>query len=84
VSHPEAMTTRTARVSRVSTLYRILWCVAVVLGAVDFFYHKHVAYKIEGFPAFYGIFGFVVAVAGIFIARELHKVLKRSETYYDR
>jgi hypothetical protein len=84
MSHTEPRTTTTARTSRTAMLYRVLWCVAAVLGAVDFFYPKHVAYKIEEFPAFYGIFGFVVAVGAIFIARELHKVLKRSETYYDR
>lgn len=72
------------RKSTVTWIYRGLWCVCAVLGLADLFYHKHTVFRIEGFPAFYGIFGFVVCVGLVLGARELRKILKRDEDYYDR
>ncbi len=46
-------------------------------------YHHHTHYSVERIPAFYALFGFL-AYAGIVTgAKQLRKVLKRPEDYYD-
>jgi hypothetical protein len=40
--------------------------------------------KAEMFPTFYGLYGFVSCVLLVVAAKELRKVLMRSEDYYDR
>lgn len=64
-------------------IYRAAWVVCGLLAFADFFYHKHIVYKIEGFPGFYGLYGFIVCVGLVLGARGLRKVLKRDEDYYD-
>ncbi len=66
---------------------KIFWAVVAicaVLIAADFFYDKHAKFKLEGIFGFYGIFGFVCCVFLVLAAKELRKILKRSEDYYDR
>ena len=74
------------------------FCVAILL--VDVIYslgwHKHAAlqedswlYSFETFPAFYGVFGFVVCAGMVLLARFLRsyngkKILMREEDYWDK
>lgn len=51
---------------------------------IDPFVHKHGPFQLEHWWGFYGLFGFVACVALVLIAKELRKVLMRSEDYYDR
>ncbi len=60
----------------------VLLCAA--LGLADFFYDKHTVFAMEDVPTFFGIFGFVVCVGLVLGAKELRKILKRDEDYYDR
>ena len=65
---------------------KIFWGLVLVcasLGLADFFYGKHIILAFEDVPAFFGIFGFVVCVGLVLGAKELRKVLKRDEDYYD-
>lgn len=64
--------------------YKLLWVVCLVVGVTDFFYHKHITYQIEEFPAFYGLLAFLGAVALMFVARGVREVVRRREDYYDR
>ena len=45
---------------------------------------RHAERAWEGLPGFYAIYGFVACVALVLIAKQLRKVLMRSEDYYDR
>ena len=66
---------------------KLFWGViaaAVILFAADAVYHKHVQLAAESIFGFYGIFGFVVCVALVLIAKGLQKILMRDEDYYDR
>lgn len=58
-----------------------LLCTALLLA--DFFYHKHGHFDFEQIPGFYGIYGFLAYCAIVLSAKQLRKVLKREENYYD-
>jgi hypothetical protein len=72
------------RKGTLSWVHRSLWIACATLALADLFYHKHAVFRIEEFPAFYGILGFLACIVFLFGARELRKVLKRGEDYYDR
>ena len=55
---------------------------AVVLG-LDFVFDRHVEHPWEGLFGFYALFGLAASATVVLVARELRKVLMRSETYYD-
>ncbi len=56
--------------------------ICIVLLAVDFFYERHAARAWEGLIGFYAFYGFVACVALVLIAKEMRKVVMRSEDYY--
>lgn len=61
------------------------YIVLVLLVLPDFFLHKHhLFFKVESWPGFYALFGFVACVAIILISKLLGFWLKRQEDYYDR
>lgn len=72
------------RKESVTLIYRGVWAICAMLAVADFVYHKHAVYGIEEIPVFYGIYGFVMCVALVLGAKELRKILKRGEDYYDR
>ena len=53
------------------------------LFVADFFYHKHVHFAFEDWFGFFGWFGFIGCVALVLAAKELRKLVKRGEDYYD-
>lgn len=65
---------------------RIIWglvTVCILVAAADLFYEKHVPYRFEHWFGFDGVFGFVSCVFLVLAAKQLRKVLKRDEDYYD-
>jgi hypothetical protein len=71
------------------------WCVvnsktvvialAAVSGALlvgDFFYEKHGHFAFEEWFGFYPVFGFVVYVTVVMLAKKLRGLIKRPEDYY--
>jgi len=72
------------RPSSVTLVYRSIWVICGLLAIADFFYTHHPIFNFEKFPAFYGLFGFIVCVGLVLGVKELRKVLKRDEDYYDR
>jgi hypothetical protein len=50
----------------------------------DFFYSKHPFFSIERFPGFYGVYGFAVSFALVLVAKQLRRLLRRDEDYYER
>lgn len=57
-------------------------CVLSVVAQV--FVHVHAEHPWERLFGFYAIYGFVACVLLVLVAKELRKVLMRSEDYYDR
>jgi hypothetical protein len=84
VQHHDTPPPRTARPTLAQRIYRGLWVVCAIAAAADLFYHKHISYRIEEFPAFYGILAFIVCIGLATLAREAGNILKRDEDYYDR
>jgi hypothetical protein len=67
----------------VTRIFYVLIAVCVVLGAADFLYHKHSYFDVEHYPAIYGVFGFLVYGAVIFLAKGLRLIVRRPENYYE-
>lgn len=61
-----------------------LYVACALLFLLDLFVPRHVEHPWEELFGFYGVFGFVACVALVLIAKELRKILMRSEDYYDR
>lgn len=56
----------------------------VLLIVVDLFFPKHPVFPWEGYPSFYGAYGFVAYVSIVLASNYiLRKLLKRKEDYYD-
>ena len=61
-----------------------LAALCVLALAADLFYTKHNHFGVEGWPAFYPVYGFVGSVLLVLAAKQLRRVLKRDEDYYER
>lgn len=67
----------------VKRLLMVFYAICAGLLIIDFVHHRHVVHSWENMWGFYAIFGFVACVALVLIAKEMRKVLMRSEDYYD-
>jgi drug/metabolite transporter (DMT)-like permease len=66
---------------------KIVWGLVILcalLAAADFFYLEETHFPWEAWPAFYAIYGFLGAIALVLAAKELRKLVRRDEDYYDR
>lgn len=66
---------------------RIVYGLAVLCAlalVADFFYTKKPSFDIENIAGFYAIYGFVVSTALVLTAKQMRRVLKRDEDYYER
>ncbi|MCG6900225.1 MAG: hypothetical protein LJE75_09515 [Gammaproteobacteria bacterium] len=68
----------------VRRLLRVLYLACALLLAADLFVHRHVEHDWESLWGFYAGFGFAACVSLVLIARQLRKLLKRPEDYYER
>jgi hypothetical protein len=68
----------------VRRLLGILYLACALLLAADLFVHRHVQHGWETLWGFYAFFGFTACVLLVLLARQLRKLLKRPEDYYDR
>ena len=68
----------------VTLLVRIFYGVCALVVAIDVFVPKHGPFAIEHVFGFYGFYGFAACVALVLIAKQLRRILMRSEDYYDR
>jgi hypothetical protein len=67
----------------VKVLIYSLYVVCAVLVGLDFVIHRHSEYAVEAWYGFYGFYGFVACVFLVLAAKEMRKIVKREETYYD-
>ena len=68
----------------VRRLFRVLYLACALVLAADLFVHRHVEHDWESLWGFYAGFGFAACVSLVLIARQLRKLLKRPEDYYER
>ena len=68
----------------VRRLLRLLYLICALLLAADLFVHRHVEHGWESLSGFYAIYGFAACVLLVLLAKQLRKLLKRPEDYYDR
>lgn len=67
----------------VSWLLRIFYVICILLFVLDFILHRHVSHSWEGLTGFYAIFGFIACVTLVLVAKQMRRILRRKEDYYD-
>jgi len=60
-----------------------LLVLCAILVVLDFVIHRHVTHPWEETFAFYAMYGFAAYVMLVVLAKELRKMVMRSEDYYD-
>lgn len=60
-----------------------LYAACAALFFADFFYHKHAHFTAEGWFGFYALYGFIMCVALVLVAKLMRVFLMRDEDYYD-
>ncbi len=67
----------------VSRVFHALVTVCALLFAADLFYTKHAETAVGAWLGFDGIFGFTACVFLVLAAKQLRRLVKRDERYYD-
>ena len=65
---------------------KVFWGLVAVCAALfcaDFFYHKHIHFGFESWFGFFGWYGFICCVGLVLAAKQMRKIVKRDEHYYD-
>jgi hypothetical protein len=68
-------------VTRIVSGLAVLCALALV---ADLFYTKLPHFTVEGWPAFYPVYGFVGSVLLVLAAKRLRRLLRRDEDFYER
>jgi len=65
---------------------RLVWAIyaiCIALFAVDWLVPKHGPFAVEHWFGFYGIYGFISCVGLVIVAKEMRRIVMRSEKFYD-
>ena len=65
-------------------IIRIFHVICAALLAADILFHRHIAHSIEDVFGFYGFYGFISCWLLVVLAKQLRRLVKRAEHYYDR
>ena len=68
----------------VKKIITTLVMICLVLFVSDAFYQKHPYFTVESVFGFYAIYGFVMCVALVLVAKWIRKFVMRVENYYDK
>lgn len=60
-----------------------LYTLCGLLFLADLFYTRHPHFSFEGWFGFYAGFGFIASVALVLTAKQLRRLLRRDEDYYE-
>lgn len=66
-----------------ATVFGWLAAVCTALVVIEWFVHRHATYPWEGWPGFYAIFGFVAFAGIVLLGKQLRRVIRRDDDYYD-
>jgi len=69
--------------STLNLIIAVLVISCIALFAVDFFYHKHGHFDFEQWPGFYAWYGFISYCAIVLTAKQIRKLIGRSEDHYE-
>ena len=69
--------------SNVNKIVYGLYGLCALLAVADFVYHRHSILSFEAWPGFYAWYGFLGCVGLVLGAKEMRKLVKRDEDYYD-
>ena len=83
MEHPDEKQYLFDKPENVNHLLRGFYAVCGILFVLDFVLHRHMTHVWERLPGFYAIFGFVACVVLVLVAKEIRKVVRRREDYYD-
>ena len=67
----------------VKALIYALYVVCLVLFGLDFVIERHGDHPLEALYGFYAIYGFVSCVFLVLAAKELRKIVRRGDDYFD-
>ena len=67
----------------VKRLLNIFYSCCILLFALDFVIHRHIAHSWENLWGFYPIYGFIGCVILVLVATWMRSFLMRDEDYYD-
>ena len=71
----------------IRNVHKIFWALVVVCAGLllcDAFIHRHTEFAFQGWFGFFGLYGFFLSFLLVLTSKELRKILKRDEDYYDR
>jgi hypothetical protein len=71
------------RKENVTKIAWTLYLVCAILVLLDLPIHRHAEMGFDGNFGFYGAYGFIGSVFLVLVAKQLRKLLKRPEGYYD-
>ncbi len=66
----------------VQRLLRIFYTCCGLLFALDLLVHRHTQHPLETIPGFYALYGLSACVILVVVAKEMRKIVMRSENYY--
>ena len=64
-------------------MLRVFYVFCVALFSLDLIWHRHITHSWEAWWGFYALYGFVACVVLVLLAKELRKLVMRSENYFD-
>jgi hypothetical protein len=68
----------------VDRIFYWLCGVCVLVFVADFFFEKHGYFTWEHWVGFHGVYGFISCVGLVLAAKQMRRLVKRPEDYYDR
>jgi len=69
--------------ANVRRVLALLYAACALLLLADFVLHRHIDHPLESLPGFYAVYGFLGCVSLVLVAKELRRLVKRPENYYD-
>ena len=60
-----------------------LYALCAVSVLAELVVHRHVVHPWEGLFSFYSLYGFIGIVVLVLVSKELRKIVRREEDYYD-
>ena len=71
------------RPENVNRLLTAFYLICILLVALDFVVHRHVAHPWERFFGFHAFYGFVACWTLVVVAKGMRRILMRREDYYE-
>ena len=71
----------------IRNVHKIFWALVTVCALLflsNIFLHPHGKFAFQNWFGFFGLFGFFLSFLLVLTSRELRKILKQDEDYYDR